>query len=372
MVSPYALTASGRRAGPGHRPGPRAARARATRSPCSGRPTPARRGARRASGDHFVIGRPTGVRSNGSVAPVALWPRRPRSGPSASSAAGGFDVVHVHEPLAPMAAYGLVLTRAAPDGRHLPPGRGEPVGAARSSRWPQLVGRRMQVRVAVSEAARETGLRAGGGEFEVLFNGIDMDALRVGRRRSATPRAARPCCSSVATSRARACSVLLDAFATVRAAGRPVGGRATGPATEVQRRRHPESDRVQWLGALSDEEVASRLAGRRRAVRPVAARRVLRHGAARGDGGRCAVVASDIEGYREAAGRARHAGAARGRRRPGPGPRRRAGRCRRGQRTSAPEARRRPPSTPGPGRWTPWPSATSRSTARAIEAYRRA
>ena len=27
-----------------------------------------------AAGEHFVIGRPTAVRSNGSVAPVALWP----------------------------------------------------------------------------------------------------------------------------------------------------------------------------------------------------------------------------------------------------------------------------------------------------------
>ena len=38
-----------------------------------------------AIGDHFVVGHPTGVPTNGSVAPVALSPPR-RCGPSASSA----------------------------------------------------------------------------------------------------------------------------------------------------------------------------------------------------------------------------------------------------------------------------------------------
>ena len=118
---------------------------------------------------------------------TARW-RRSRSrrwrrcAPSASSARGGFDVLHVHEPLAPMAAYGLVLTDPLPM-----------VGTYHRSgvsRWvaplkplAELVGRRMQVRVAVSEAARDTGSHAGGGTFEVLFNGIDMD-----RFESAPPR----------------------------------------------------------------------------------------------------------------------------------------------------------------------------------------
>ncbi len=64
-------------------------------------------------GAHYVIGRPTALHSNGSVAPVALWP-------TAAARAerfvrtGGFDVAHIHEPLAPMAAYGLVLTAPLP------------------------------------------------------------------------------------------------------------------------------------------------------------------------------------------------------------------------------------------------------------------
>ena len=75
-----------------------------------------------------------------------------------------------------------------------------------------------------------------------------------------------------------------------------------GPASEVQRRRHPGSDRVQWLGMLSDEEVAARLAGADVLCAPSlhgeSFGMVLLEGMAAG----CAIVASDIEGYRSAAG----------------------------------------------------------------------
>ena len=103
---------------------------------------------------------------------MALWPT------AAARAerfvrSGAFDVVHLHEPLAPTAAYGFVLTARLPM-----------VGTyhrAGVSRWvpllkplAELVGRRLQIKVAVSEAARETGVRSSGGPFEVLFNGVDM------------------------------------------------------------------------------------------------------------------------------------------------------------------------------------------------------
>ena len=95
--------------------------------------------------------------------------------------------------------------------------------------------------------------------------------------------------------------VLLDAFAMLdRPAVLWVAG--DGPATEVQRRRHPPSDRVHWLGVLSEEEVASRLAGADVLCAPSLQGEsfgmVLLEGMAAG----CTVVASDIEGYRVAAG----------------------------------------------------------------------
>jgi phosphatidyl-myo-inositol alpha-mannosyltransferase len=249
-------------------------------------------------GDHYVIGRPIALRSNGSVAPVAFWP-------TASARAerfvrkGGFDVVHVHEPLAPTAAYGLVLTAPLPM-----------VGTyhrAGVSRWvpilkplTALVGRRMQIRVAVSEAARETGMHAGGGDFEVLFNGVDAD-----RFESAPPLRdpdGRPTVLFLGRHEERkGLSVLLDAFETLdRPAVLWVSG--DGPTGEVQRRRHPDSERVRWLGVLRDDEVASRLAGADVLCAPSLQGEsfgmVLLEGLAAG----CAVVASDLEGYRMAAG----------------------------------------------------------------------
>ncbi len=249
-------------------------------------------------GDHIDIGQPTALHSNGSVAPVAFWPTTSARAERAVRK-GGFDVLHVHEPLAPMAAYGLVLTAPLPM-----------VGTyhrAGVSRWVpvlkplvQLVGRRMQIRVAVSEAARDTGLRSSGGEFEVLFNGVDM-----ARFESATPvrdEEGRPTVLFLGRHEERkGLGVLLDAFATLeRPAVLWISG--DGPAGEVQHRRHPESDRVHWLGTVSDAEVASRLAGADVLCAPSLTGEsfgmVLLEGMAAG----CAVVASDIEGYRIAAG----------------------------------------------------------------------
>jgi phosphatidyl-myo-inositol alpha-mannosyltransferase len=296
MVSPYSLS----------RPGgvqgqvvglARALRARGHRVTVLA-PASEPEGVPESAGEHYVIGRPTELRSNGSVAPVALRP---------SAAArverfvrrGGFDVVHLHEPLAPVAAYGLVLSSPLPM-----------VGTyhrAGVSRWvpvlkplAELVGRRLQVRVAVSEAARQTAQRSGAGAVEVLFNGVEME-----RFETATPRRdedGRPAVLFLGRHEPRkGLHVLLTAFEPLaRAAVLWVAG--VGPGTEMQRRRYPESDRLHWLGLLSDGEVASRLAGAAVLCAPSLQGEsfgmVLLEGMAAG----CAVVASDIEGYRAAAG----------------------------------------------------------------------
>jgi phosphatidylinositol alpha-mannosyltransferase len=158
----------------------------------------------------------------------------------------------------------------------------------------------MQVRVAVSEAARETGRREGGGDFEVLFNGVEMDRFES----AAAERDAqgRPTVLFLGRHEPRkGLPVLLDAFAMVeRPAVLWVAGE--GPGVEVQRRRQLASDRVQWLGQLSDAEVASRLAGADVLCAPSlhgeSFGMVVLEGMAAG----CAVVASDIEGYRAATG----------------------------------------------------------------------
>jgi len=201
--------------------------------------------------------------------------------------------------LAPLAPYGFVLTHSVPM-----------VGTyhrAGVSNWvpvikplAKLVSSRMQVRVAVSEAARRTGMLSSGGEYEVLFNGVDME--RFDRVEPVRDPEGRPIVLFLGRHEARkGLNVLLDAFAQVE---RPAvlwvaGG---GPGGEVQRRRHPESDRVKWLGLLSDEEVSARLAGADVLCAPSLGGESFGMVLLEGMAARCAVVASELEGYVAAAG----------------------------------------------------------------------
>jgi phosphatidyl-myo-inositol alpha-mannosyltransferase len=247
-------------------------------------------------GGMFVMGRPTGLRSNGSVAPVTISPMAALRA-ERFVRKGGFDVLHLHEPLAPVASYGFVLSAPVPM-----------VGTyhrAGVSRWVpvlkplvKLVGSRLQVRVAVSEAARETALRSSKGVYEVLYNGVDME-----RFAHAEPVPSdRPTVLFLGRHETRkGLDVLLDAFAMIdRPAVLWVAG--DGPQSEIQRRRHPESDRVKWLGMLSDDEVDARLLGADVLCAPSLRGESFGMVVLEGMAARCAVVASDLQGYRSAAG----------------------------------------------------------------------
>ncbi|HEY1828287.1 MAG TPA: glycosyltransferase family 4 protein [Acidimicrobiales bacterium] len=249
-------------------------------------------------GQVVVIGRPTGVRSNGSVAPVTLSPLAARR-VERLVRRGGFDVAHLHEPLAPMAGYGLVLRAPVPM-----------VGTyhrAGVSRWVSVlkplaswVGSRLMARVAVSEAARETGERSGGGSFEVLFNGVDVAGAAP--TEAVRDESGRPAVFFVSRHETRkGLGVLLDAFALVEGPA-VLWVASDGPETEALRQRHPESERVRWLGRLSEAEKAAWLAGASVLCAPSLGGEsfgvVLLEGMAAG----CVLVASDIEGYAAAAG----------------------------------------------------------------------
>ena len=251
-----------------------------------------------AAGAHFVVGPVVGVHANGSVAPLSLWP-------AAAARAerfvrhGRFDVAHLHEPLAPVTGYGLALARPVPL-----VGTFHRAGVSRTARVTKpllaLALRRLSARIAVSEAARDTAERSYGGRYEVLFNGVD-----VARFASATPlrdEQGVPVVLFLGRHEARkGLDVLLDAFAALdRPAVLWVVGE--GPGSESARRRHPPSDRVRWLGRIDDAEVAGRLAGADVLCAPSLSGEsfgvVLLEAMASG----CAVVASDLEGYRAAAG----------------------------------------------------------------------
>jgi phosphatidyl-myo-inositol alpha-mannosyltransferase len=122
----------------------------------------------------WSLGRSVGIGANGSVSNLSTFP----TGVSAlrrGLAAFEPDVVHVHEPVAPVAGWDACSYRGAPvvgtfhsySTKALPNHAASLIGARRKLN-------QLHARIAVSEAARWTGRRWYGGEYEVIPNGVDL------------------------------------------------------------------------------------------------------------------------------------------------------------------------------------------------------
>ncbi|MHB1775102.1 MAG: glycosyltransferase family 4 protein [Acidimicrobiales bacterium] len=243
-----------------------------------------------------VIGRPTVLRSNGSQVPLALSPAAALRTLAAVRQFGA-DVVHLHEPLAPCAGYACLARSAVPlvGTYHRAGGSGWYRAMGPFARW---ANRRLAVRCAVSVAAMATAKEAMGGEYRVLFNGVATE--RFARARPWPTE--KPTVLFVGRHEERkGLDVLLEAFGRVDAPAELwVAG--AGPATEGLRRRFGGDRRVRWLGRVGDAELAERMAGAHVLCAPSLGGEsfgvVLLEAMAAG----CAVVASDLPGYRECAG----------------------------------------------------------------------
>jgi phosphatidyl-myo-inositol alpha-mannosyltransferase len=129
--------------------------------------------------DYVVpLGRTVGFGANGSVSNLAPWFYGGYVKPRRAVRQGGFDVIHVHEPIVPLTGWNVTLgaretpvvgtfhtysTKALPN--HIATG----LGARRMFN-------RLSARIAVSEAAAWTGRRWYGGEYTVIPNGVDVGA----------------------------------------------------------------------------------------------------------------------------------------------------------------------------------------------------
>jgi phosphatidylinositol alpha-mannosyltransferase len=131
--------------------------------------------------DYLVpLGRTLGIGANGAVSNLSSFPE----GPIAlrrELRAGNYDVVHVHEPLAPLIGWDAMTSREAPvvgtfhaySTKAFPNHTATLLGARR--RLNQL-----SARIAVSEAAAWTGRRWFGGEYTIVPNGVDIEAAPLG------------------------------------------------------------------------------------------------------------------------------------------------------------------------------------------------
>jgi phosphatidyl-myo-inositol alpha-mannosyltransferase len=135
----------------------------------------------REAPDYLVpLGRTLGIGANGAVSNLSVFPE----GPIAlrrELRAGNYDVVHVHEPLAPTIGWDATTFRGTPvvgtfhaySTKPFPNYAATLLGARR--RFNQL-----SARIAVSEAAAWTGKRWFGGDYAIVPNGVDIDAAPKG------------------------------------------------------------------------------------------------------------------------------------------------------------------------------------------------
>jgi phosphatidyl-myo-inositol alpha-mannosyltransferase len=122
------------------------------------------------------LGRTLGLSMNGAVSNLAIT-ANPYLRARHELEHGGFDVVHVHEPIAPIIAWDALRRHRGPlvgtyhcySESLISNGIGNLLGVRRAMN-------RLHVRIAVSEAAAWTGRRFFGGSYRVIPNGVELSS----------------------------------------------------------------------------------------------------------------------------------------------------------------------------------------------------
>lgn len=233
--------------------------------------------------------------ANGSIAPIApdlpaqlrlvraIWDEK-------------FDVLHLHEPLAPGVGITTVLMQAAPMvGTFHAAGQSSAYRIV--NRGCRALRRRIAIGCAVSADAEALASRWLGGTYERVFNGIEFDRFAL----------AQPEPTSTPTvlflgrhEQRKGLRVLLEAFPFVGLDAQLwIAG--DGDETDTLRREFGRLERVTWLGRIDEAEKLRRLAGADVFCAPSLGGEsfgiVLLEAMAAGT----PVVASSIDGYRKVA-----------------------------------------------------------------------
>jgi phosphatidylinositol alpha-mannosyltransferase len=191
--------------------------------------------------------------SNGSIAPIAPGRATARRTAEALRTLEP-DVVHLHEPIVPGPTVSALIGFNGPMVGTFHAAGEVPYQWLRPALRSLMM--RLTFRVAVSESARDTAAgNWSGAEYEVLWNGIEIDRIA-----SAPPAVApKPTVLFIGRHEPRkGLAVLLDAWAGIdRDARLQVVG--VGPQTEELRRR--ASGDVEWFGTVTDAPRNSLLRG---------------------------------------------------------------------------------------------------------------
>ncbi|MGZ4203551.1 MAG: glycosyltransferase family 4 protein, partial [Thermoleophilaceae bacterium] len=207
---------------------------------------------RRELPDHVIpLGRTIGVPANGAVSNLSVTSQG-LPALSRELRFGGYDVVHVHEPNAPVVSWvaaewarsPLVGTFHAYSTRWFPNTLATLIGARR-------LYNKIHVRIAVSDAARWTAQRWYGGRYRIVPNGVDLRAAMT------SPKPEGDELRLLFLGRAeerKGLPVLLRAFEALR--GADVHARLTiaGAGREEVEPYLMDEDGIEILGGVSEEE----------------------------------------------------------------------------------------------------------------------
>lgn len=215
-------------------------------APCDGPPP-----------ESFVtpLGNSLPKQSNGSVAPLAPDPAAALRTVRALNDEA-FDVIHLHDPLVPGPTVTALLMRIAPTvGTFHAAGIGTRTYKVlnRTARW---AADHLDVRVAVSEHARELAARNLDGEYQILFNGIEVSRYY----KPEVARAARPTIFFCGRYEPRKGLEVLLASLSSLPTDVVLWVAADGAGIEILRAQYASDPRIEWLGRITEDDKIQRLA----------------------------------------------------------------------------------------------------------------
>lgn len=167
-----------------------------------------------------------------------------------------FDVLHLHEPFAPGPPMTSMLLHPAPVVATFH-AAGESASYQYLSAPIKAAAKNIAHRVAVSKDAKALVEASIGGEYEVLFNGVELDEYRASK---AWPTDGPTIFFCGRHEERKGLDVLLAAMEKLGPEVR-LWVASNGPDTDRLRAATANDSRIEWLGRLSDEEKISRLKG---------------------------------------------------------------------------------------------------------------
>lgn len=191
--------------------------------------------------------------ANGSVAPIAPDPAAQLRIIRALRDER-FDIVNLHEPLAPGVTQTALLFKSQPL-----VGTFHAAGESAAYKWLNPVvrwlSRKLDYRCAVSVDAEKMAQHAVGGDYEVLFNGVNLRPFA----HNTQPKTSEPTIFFIGRHEPRkGLAVLLDAMSELPSSFRLwIAG--TGPETDQLRAKVAGDARIEWLGRISEQEKIDRL-----------------------------------------------------------------------------------------------------------------